>query len=115
MHEYLGAQGIESFSLYDYFDHTSPGLHFENDPHWNEEANKLAAVHLLRWLLDELGMEPVEDSFIEQGLFEYYGSLDSPRISERLIRRHKPLSTSLRNSIRLKYQELEFDVEAQVE
>ena len=82
------------------------GLFFENDLHWNAEGNKLAAVHLFKFLAEQLGVEYGGDEFVRAQLSKYYGAFPDDRISEHWLGGTAP-SRREAEAIRGKYLGLE--------
>lgn len=79
----LDELGIASLDLFPLFDAEEQALElafFENDPHWNEEGNKLAAVHLFKYLAGRLGIE-ADDELIQKALYRYYHSFEPERVT----------------------------------
>jgi hypothetical protein len=111
MSDLLVSLGFAPINLYDRFSKVYPdedSYRFKNDGHWNEEGNKLAAVFLFKSLARELSLPHADDAFIEQGLYEYYGSFPpSPAISSRFIKKHADVPPGLNDQIRAKYLALE--------
>lgn len=111
MSDLLVELGFAPINLYDRFDKIYPdesSYRFKNDGHWNEEGNKLAAVFLFKFLARELSIPHSDDEFIEQALYEYYGSFPPPSmVSARFIKKHANVSPALNDRIRAKYLALE--------
>ena len=51
-------------------------VRFDNDPHWNETGNMVAAQCLLRFLEGEAGLPPLSDDVLAQARYEYYRAVD---------------------------------------
>ena len=49
---------------------------FKKDHHWNEAANRLAAVCLYRLLEEEMGLPRLSESKLEEALFRYYAAFE---------------------------------------
>ena len=47
-------------------------VRFDNDAHWNETGNMVAAHCLLRFLEGEAGLPPLSDDVLAQARYEYY-------------------------------------------
>jgi hypothetical protein len=92
----------EEFSVYG----DESGWRFENDGHWNERGNRLAAVHLYRHLSGALGLEPRSDAAIDRELHVYYGALSGGFESE-LESGETDLSEVRVRELRATYLELE--------
>lgn len=85
MEAYLKEWGVDVLNLYPDFKKAGPdmaGFFFENDGHWNEEGNKMAAVFLFQRLAERLGIAFDGDAFIRRVLYEYYSSFDRTPIRE---------------------------------
>jgi hypothetical protein len=54
---------------YDYRD-----MSFENDPHWDERGNMLAAILICRYLEDTLGLEWIREVELKQAMSNYYAA-----------------------------------------
>ena len=82
-------------------------IKFKNDPHWNEEGNKLAAVYLFKFISTKLNMT-TSDDFIQERLYEYYSSFDKglSTISSLWLKKIKCLP-QLHDEIRSKYQTID--------
>ena len=52
---------------------------FKNDWHWNEAANRLAAVCLYRRLAEKMGLPHLSESQLEEALFRYYAAFEGER------------------------------------
>ena len=84
----VAEEGVESVSLMDCFAERDPAhrrtpwLHspyrFENNWHWNEAANRLAAMCLHRFLERSLGLRPLSDKAVEDALNRYYAAFETP-------------------------------------
>jgi hypothetical protein len=110
MSEFLVKLGLSPIRLYDGFNRIYPdedSYKFRNDGHWNEEGNKLAAVFLFKFLARELSIPNSGDEFIEQALYEYYGSFPPSVVSARFIKKHADISPAWNDKIRAKYLALE--------
>jgi hypothetical protein len=53
---------------------------FKNDAHWNEEANRVAAIHIFRYMADQLNISYAGDGFISEALKEYYYSVGNDQV-----------------------------------
>ena len=51
-------------------------VRFENDAHWNETGNMVAAHCLLRFLEEEAGSPPLSDDVLAQARYEFYQAVD---------------------------------------
>ena len=51
-------------------------VRFDNDYHWNEMGNMVAAHCLLRFLDEEAGLPPLSDDVLAQARYEYYRAVD---------------------------------------
>ena len=121
------AEGIETVNLRDCFGERDPAhLHtpwelspyrLENDGHWNEAANRLAAVCLHRVLEGALGMPPLSEEEVALALRRYYAAFGAPAsVFSRGARRDAPRmktedwsASPQAEAIRRKYAALELD------
>ena len=93
--------------LFELEDYNFTKYHFKNDAHWNEEGNKIAAVHIFKYLSKILNIDYKNDDFIRKSLWEYYESFSlSPLIINSWLQ-ETPTSPNLRKNIRSKYRSLE--------
>ena len=53
-----------------------PAVRFDNDYHWNEMGNMVAAHCLLRFLEQEAGLSPLPDDVLAQARHEFYRAVD---------------------------------------
>ena len=53
-----------------------PAVRFDNDMHWNEMGNMVAAHCLLRFLEEEAGLPPLSDDVLAQARYEFYRAVD---------------------------------------
>ncbi len=109
-------EGVDGFDLLPDFLRESPrpgALFFQNDRHWNEEGNKIAAVYLFKFLAGRLKIPYGGDDFIKKGLYEYYSSVadGKPRLSSAWME-PSPVPASLRSQIRAHFLALETDARA---
>ena len=84
----VSEEGVDGVSLMDCFAERDPSLlgalwlplpyRFENDWHWNEAGNRLAAMCLNRFLEPELGLPPLSDEAVEAALSRYYSAFEAP-------------------------------------
>lgn len=110
MHDFLVKNGFIVINFYDEFRKVYPAqqfYQFKNDPHWNEEGNKLAAIFLFKFLAKELSINYSGDEFIEQSLYQYYNSFESGKVTNYSVEKHGDFSPTLNNGIRSKYLFLE--------
>jgi hypothetical protein len=79
---------------------------FENDAHWNEEGNKVAAVHLFEYLTGHLGLPGPGDEFVGEALHRYYSAFAPAPVSGSWL---KPsvLEEDERQRVRGRYLELD--------
>ena len=57
-------------------DYRYRAVRFDNDPHWNEMGNMVAAQCLLRFLEGEAGLPSLSDDVLAQARYEYYRAVD---------------------------------------
>ena len=105
----LAGLGVPALDLFQTFlaDRAIRDSFFERDPHWNEEGNKVAAVHLFRHLAAERGL-PGGDAFVRRTLTRYYGAFDRDRVTGRWLDAALPAPAE-RERIRARYLALEGD------
>ena len=82
----LNAEDVEVIDLYDCFGEADPAhfgrpwdrspYRFKNDGHWNEAANRLAAVCLYRVLEEKTGLPPLSKDRLQKVLFQYYAAFE---------------------------------------
>jgi len=79
---------------------------FQHDPHWNEEGNKLAAVHIFQSLARALDVAYPGDGFIRGALSRYYAAFGHSRVSEHWL---EPVESdeASKSAVRAKYLALE--------
>lgn len=109
MQRFLEKTDVTNLSLYEDF-HTIYQGHeyrFQNDGHWNEEGNKLAAIIMFRFIADALGREYPGEAFVEQALYEYYQAFPEMRVSPRFLKQHRAIPDTLSRYIQTKYLQLE--------
>ena len=83
-------------------------LFFKTDLHWNAEGNKYGAVHLFKFLNEQMGWKDPGDRFISQTLSDYYYSFDPDYVSESwLIEGFSGTPPETRERIRNRYVPLE--------
>ena len=80
---------------------------FQNDPHWNEEGNKLAAVYLFRYLLSEMGETDPGEAFVSEKLGNYYDVFGRDRLG--LAHLAQPSTPTNAKRLRERFLELEGD------
>ena len=86
-------EGIETLSLHDCFGEHDPAhlrtpwsrspYRFEDDWHWNEAGNRLAAICLHRFLEGALGLPRLSEEDVELALRRYYSAFEAPAAGER--------------------------------
>lgn len=86
----VGEEGVATFSLRDCFGERDPAhlrmpwqaspYRFENnyETHWNEAANRLAAVCLHRFLEGRLELPQLSEEEVAQALRRYYSAFEAP-------------------------------------
>ena len=89
----VAEEGVASLSLMDCFAERDPShmrtpwgrspYRFENDAHWNEAGNRLAAVCLNGFLERQLGLSPLSDEAVEGALSRYYAAFGAPPAAGR--------------------------------
>ncbi|MCP4841146.1 MAG: hypothetical protein GY887_05380, partial [Halieaceae bacterium] len=72
---------IPVIDLYARFAATTPDYdykdwHFQNDRHWAEAANRLAAVTLYRDIAAQAELDALPASLIDESLYTYYSAFD---------------------------------------
>ncbi len=82
----LSEEDVEVIDLYACFGAADPRhpqrtwgqspYRFKKDHHWNEAANRLAAVCLYRLLEEEMGLPRLSESKLEEALFRYYAAFE---------------------------------------
>ena len=82
----VAEEGVESVSLMDCFAERDPAhlrtpwlrspYRFKNNWHWNEAANRLAAMCLHRFLERRLALRPLSDKAVEGALSRYYAAFE---------------------------------------
>lgn len=109
MQRFLDKTDVPNLSLYEDFHKTYQGheYRFQNDGHWNEEGNKLAAIVLFRYIAAALGREHPGEAFVEQALYEYYQAFPEMRVSPRFLKQHQAIPDTLSRYIQTKYLQLE--------
>jgi len=72
----IGVESIDLISLFDKEKQTprASEFFFQKDGHWNEEANRIAAIFLFKFLTGKLSMENTKNGFIKENLNKYYAS-----------------------------------------
>jgi hypothetical protein len=90
-------------------------FYFENDDHWNEEANKLAAVALFDHISQLEHIEvPDRDGFIRRNLNAFYRSFPPLAVGPSWLSSDE-VSDAERDAIRRRYLALEYDPGSLVE
>ena len=84
-------EDIKVFDLYDCFGAHDPAhigrpsydsfYRFKSEGHWNEAANRLAAVCLYRFLEEEMGLPALSEEGLEEALQRYYTAVVEGRMS----------------------------------
>ena len=83
-------------------------LFFKTDLHWNAEGNKYGAVHLFKFLNEQLGWSSPGDEFVSQTLSDYYYSFDPDYVRDSwLIENYSGTPPETREQIRQRYVPLE--------
>lgn len=85
-------------------------LFFENDPHWNPEGNKYAAVHLFKYLTNRLGLENPSDEHIQQTLGEYYTVFGREDLTDTWLGTDTEVSEKQSAELRERFLSLEKDL-----
>ncbi len=81
-------------------------FYFRNDPHWNEEGNKIAAVYLFKYLAEQLKLTPAGEEFIRKNLFDYYSAFTPTHVSTSWTQ-PGAADNAKKEKIRNKYLEIE--------
>jgi len=81
---------------------------FENDGHWAEAANSLAATFFYRDIARQTGLDALPEQGINQALFTYYSAFDYGWMPDKPDSDYSP-SQPLLEAISGKYNSLELD------
>jgi len=112
-HELLSviAEKHESLDLFELFhsqldDYEYRDVSFENDAHWNERGNMLAAIVIYRFLEERMGLDPITEMELRQAVSDYYAAFPE---SWQPDAEFPPASSdpTVRQVIRNRYTELE--------
>ena len=103
--------GFRTVNLFTFFsrkiaDYNYSDWCFDNDPHWNEAANYLAAQGLYADLSEQVPVELTPSAEMDRLLFTYYSAFDygwMPRVAQA----EEPLSSEELDAIRSKYSLVE--------
>lgn len=103
---------FETISLYERFSDANENfdwtlVRFDNDGHWAEEGNRLAALHLYRFLGKELRL-PSTGEDLEESLLNYYAAFPDGWMPAR-SEVSEPISVTQAAGIRRRFIELELD------
>ena len=109
--EVLNELEIETLDLLPLFKGEEQNLSeffFKKDGHWNEEGNKIAAVHIFKYLEQHLKLTSSGDDFIRSRLYSYYNSFQPMQVSPSWLEAGSSTKQSQEaEAIRSKYLELE--------
>ena len=119
----IRAEGIEVIDLYACFNDIDPthsrtpwvesAYRFENDLHWNEAGNSLAAVCLYRALEEKMGFPGLSDDELRAALSRYYAAFGGENFLAFGPPGGRPPSAPPREAsaeIRNKYMELDLEI-----
>ncbi|QXD24870.1 hypothetical protein F7C95_02900 [Opitutia bacterium ISCC 51] len=93
----------DNIEQYDYQD-----WHFENDGHWDEAANQMAATFLLRSLEEKLNLSPISDDELKRRTSTYYSSFDGWTPGDHYLLQAS-VDPQIKEAIKRRYAELELE------
>ena len=103
---------IDVVGLLELFEGTVDGFRwaeitFANDGHWAEEGNRLAALHLYRYIAEESGLPVMSEGALEEALHTYYSAFPGGWLPDSSTRPVRTPDAGAAEAIRSKYTALE--------